>query len=270
MKATLKDLRFLIAVVLIGLATTFYFLLHGGPGPGNNPDSNPSNNPGNRADGLWKGTFDINGKGNYQYTALHINGRAVGHSADAKVIYRGSVSSAGGEYRSDLEMFFMAGSPLDKATLEGSFTAPGQIRARFLTHGAGDAGDLNLRRDESSDREASFAAVAGSWILYRGFNILKLEVAGSGAVSGGNTSGCAYDGQIEPAGAGYNAYEARLVVTSCDNLDGVWQGMGYLSDGVAENDTLNLHLFEEDWAMLLPVVRNDATRLIDERKDWQP
>lgn len=222
-------------------------------------------------DGLWKGTFDINGRGEYHYTGLYMNGRIVGHSSDAKVIYRGGTSVEGENYRSELEMFFFRkGQPFDKATLEGVFVEPEQIKARFLTHGAGDTGDLNLRRDESSDRKASFDLIAGSWILYRGFNILKLEVSETGIVKGGNTSGCAYDGKIEPIGSEYNAYEARLVVTSCNNTDGVWQGMGYLSDGIAANDTLNLHLFEKDWAMLLPIVRNEDTRLIDERKDWTP
>ncbi len=258
MRTSVKDVRLPILVLLIALATAFYFFLHGGTAAGN------------QENGLWKGTFDINGKGNYRYTGLYMKGRAVGHSDDAKVIYRGEVSAEGGRYRSELDMFFMAGSPLDKATLEGAFVESGRIKAHFLTHGAGDTGDLELQRDEASDRKASFGLIAGSWILYRGFNILKLEVNDVGVVTGGNTSGCAYDGKIEPIDPEYNAYEAKLVVTSCDNVDGVWQGMGYLSDGVAANDTLNLHLFEEDWAMLLPIVRNEGTRLIDERKDWKP
>ncbi len=257
MKTSVKRVWLLVLVLLIALATTFYFFLHGGE-------------KSRWEDGLWKGAFDINGKGEYHYTGLYMNGRIVGHSSDAKVIYRGSTSVESGYYRSELEMFFMTGSPLDQATLEGFFVEPGQIKARFLTHGAGDTGDLDLRRDQSSDTKASFDLIAGSWILYRGFNILKLEVSETGDVKGGNTSGCAYDGKIKPIGSEYNAYEARLVVTSCSNIDGVWQGMGYLSDGVAANDTLNLHLFEEDWAMLLPIVRNEDTRLIDERKDWTP
>ena len=221
-------------------------------------------------DGLWEGRFDINGKGPYRFVALHVAGRAVGHSDDAKVILRGDVSIEDGQYLSHLDMFFMSGSPFDRATLQGTLAEPGRIKAHFRTHGAGDEGELNLRREGNPRKKASHEAITGPWILYRGFNILKLEIAGNGAISGGNTDGCAYDGEIKPASSDYNGYTVQLIVTSCDNLDGIWKGMAYLADSVEFNDTLNLHLFEADWAMLLPMVRNTGTRLIDEKKEWNP
>ena len=125
-------------------------------------------------------------------------------------------------------------------------------------------------------KKATLKAIAGPWILYRGYNILKLEINDSGVIRGSNTSGCAYDGKIKTVDLRYNAYEVQLVATSCDNLDGTWSGLAYLSDGIAADDTLNMHLFEDgetdqdDWAMLLPIVRNKDTRLIDEHKEWNP
>ena len=201
---------------------------------------------------------------------MFINDKVVGHSKDAKVIYRGDVSLEGGHYLSNLEMFFMAGSPLDTATLEGTLTEPGRIEARFRTHGAGDKGNLKLSREASSDKKASLAVVSGPWVLYRGFSILKLDISDTGVISGGNDGGCAYDGAIKPANLKYNAYDTEVIISSCDNLNGTWVGMAYLSDGLAPDDTLNLHLFEKDYAMLLPIARNKGTRLIDKRKEWNP
>ncbi len=252
-----RNRRLVVLVLAVAAATTFYF-----------PQGCSSTADG--GDGLWRGRFDINGNGNYEFIALYMNGRVVGHSSDAKVIYRGNVSLKDGRYRSDMEMFFMAGSPLDTVTLEGTRPEPGRIEARYRTHGAGDEGHLKLNRDASPGKQTSLAALAGSWILYRGFSILKLDLNDAGVISGGNTSGCAYDGAIKPIDPAYNAYDVNIAVTSCDNVDGTWAGMAYLSDGIAPDDTLNLHLFEQDWAMLLPVVRNRDTRLIDERKEWSP
>ena len=219
-------------------------------------------------DGLWEGNFDINGEGNYRFIALYVNGVAIGHTPDARVIYKGDVSFEEGRYRSDMTMFFMTGSPMDTVTLEGTLSEDGQIVATYRTHGAGDQGKLTLNRQ--SDRKAALAMISGSWILYRGFQILKLDIADDGAISGGNTAGCAYRGKMEPLNPDYNAYGISLAATSCNNLNGLWSGMAYLADGITANDTLQLHLFEEDWAMLLPIVRNTDTRLIDKNKQWEP
>ncbi len=221
------------------------------------------------SDGLWEGTFDINDKSGYHFTALHVGDRAVGSSDDARVICRGRVSVEDKHYRSEMDMFFMTGAPLDKVTMEGTLSEPGRIEVEYKTHGAGDTGKLKLHPHKASGKKASLRSVAGPWILYRGFNILKLDINDTGVIKGGNTSGCAYDGKIQPIDSKYNAYDVTFVVTSCNEVNGTWTGMAYLSDGIAPDDTLNLYLFEEDWAMLLPVVRNDSTRLIDERKEWK-
>ena len=219
-------------------------------------------------DGLWEGNFDINGKGNYRFTTLYVDGVAIGHSADARVIYKGEVSFKDARYRSYVNMFFMTGSPMDQVTLEGILSGDGRIEATYRTHGAGDKGKLIL--DRKAGKGADLSTISGSWILYQGYSILKLDVDGNGTISAGNTAGCAYDGAIKPINSEYNAYDIKLAITSCDNLNGIWAGMAYLSDGIKVDDTLNLHLFEEDWAMLLPIVRNTDTRLIDKHKQWKP
>ncbi len=218
--------------------------------------------------GLWEGSFDINGEGNYRFITLYMNGVAIGHSPDARVIYKGDVSFEDGRYLSHMRMFFMTGSPMDTVTLEGAVSEDGQILATYRTHGAGDEGKLMLSR--KTDKKATLEMISGSWILYQGVQILKLDIADDGAISGGNTASCAYDGKIESLHPEHGAYGIDLVISSCDNLNGLWSGMAYLADGIAANDTLQLHLFEEDWAMLWPVVRNADTRLIDENKQWKP
>ena len=242
-------------VLLLAAATLFAFSQYRPPATGS-------------YDGLWEGHFDINGEGDYRFIVLYVDGVAIGHTPDARVIYKGDVSFEDGRYLSRMEMFFMTGSPMDTVTLEGALSEDGRIVATYRTHGAGDRGKLVLNR--KTDKKAALAMISSSWILYQGVQILKLDIADDGTVSGGNTIGCAYDGTIKPLDPEYNAYDVNLVISSCDNLNGLWSGMAYLADGIEADDTLQLHLFEEDWAMLLPVARNTDTRLIDENKQWKP
>ncbi len=74
----MRDRRLLLLVLAVAAATTFYFVQDRAPVADTN-------------DGLWQGTFDINGEGSYHFTALYMNGRAVGSSDDARVIYHGDV-----------------------------------------------------------------------------------------------------------------------------------------------------------------------------------
>ena len=245
------------------LAVLFYFL------PVHSSTDNPNN-------GLWIGKFDINGKGPYQFDVLYINGEAVGRSDDAKVICRGNVSFKNGYY-SEMDMFYKAGSPMGStAIMQGTVPEPGLIDAFYRTRGSGDRGEIKLRRHPASDKRALLKSVVGPWILYRGYSILQFNVSKRGVIRGGNTEGCAYDGRIKPVDSRYNAYRIKLVTTSCNNLDGTWEGLAYLSDDINADDTLNLYLFddgesdEEDWAMMLPMARNKDTQLIDKHKQWNP
>ena len=257
----LKNKLLLSAALVFSLIAVFYFL------PVHSSTDNQNN-------GLWIGKFDINGKGPYQFDVLYINGEAVGHSDDGKVICRGNVSFKNGYY-SEMEMFFKNGSPMGStAIMQGALPAPGIIDAFYLTRGGGDRGDIDLKRHQASDKGASLKSINGPWIMYRGYSILQLDINKHGVIRGGNTQGCAYDGKIKPVDPRYNAYRVKLGVTSCDDFSGTWEGLAYLSDSIAADDTLNLYLFddgendEKDWAMLLPMARNEDTRLIDKHKQW--
>ncbi len=224
--------------------------------------------PSYTVNGIWSGSFDINGRGNFDFTALYIDGKAVAISQDANVVYHGSVSNKQEVYQSNLVMYIKNKSKFDEVDLSGIFKSHSEIEARFETLEASDEGNLKLSyQKEIYEKPATFDLVRGSWILYHGFTIIKFDIDRSGTVQGADTTGCAYEGRIQPVNSKVNAYRIHLFLSSCNYLNGEMYGLAYLTSSVEENDTLNLHLFDEDSGLFFPIVRNDDTRSMTPMKE---
>ena len=219
------------------------------------------------SDGLWRGTFDINGRGPFNLTVLYVDGKLVGISPDARVLYRGVVEVEGTDYHSSMDMFYMNANPFAKVNLVGHMPSAHEIKAQFKTVEAGDEGQLSMHMDEKNYHQSSaIKKVQGRWVLYRGTEITQLNIDSHGNIRGGNTLACEYNGRIDIIDKRYNAYQIKLMLSSCNDRDGYLEGFAYLDSSVTINDTLNAYIFNDNWGSYLPVVRNDDTRTIDQRK----
>ncbi len=238
-------------VVLALLAWGGYTLL----GPGS-PWRAPEIGAGN-GDGLWRGHFDINRRGRYEFTALHVGGRLIALSPDARVAYRGDVAFDDGRYHAEMDMYFINGSPFDRVTLDGDVTSAQRIEARFTTLGAKDEGSLVLEYDRALyEKGASLERVRGRWILYEGFTIARFTIKDDGKFHGADANGCDYQGLIEVINPDYNAYRTRLLASSCDGLGGEFAGMAFLTGSLAEDDTLHVQVANDNRGLYMPIVRD--------------
>ena len=216
---------------------------------------------GESSDGIWNGHFDINGRGNFKFNALYVGNELIAFSPDARVSYKGTVNIKDDLYHSDMQMYLLTnGSYFDSVTLEGKVVSPGKIEARFLTHDAQDAGTLKLEQDKSLyEKDAQISKVSDEWIYYHGFTITKFTIAEDGHIDGADTNGCGYEGEISIVAKDYNAYRVKLLLNSCHELDGVYQGMAYLLGSIEEDDTLNMQVYKDGQALYLPIVRDTKT-----------
>ena len=223
--------------------------------------------------GLWHGTFDINGRGNFNLYILQVGDRMVGISEDAKVAYRGTAQLNGDNYSATYELYFINRHRFETATITGTFAGSERgaktIDARFVTKDAGDKGALKFSylRDRY-ERPTPLAGLVGPWILYRGYRIITLNIAADGDVSGGDTDGCGFKGRVTAPDESRNAFEVALLVSSCDRMEGEFRGMAWLDSSLEEDDTLNVHVFEhaskDSWSIFMPLVRNKDTKLLDD------
>ena len=209
-------------------------------------------------DGIWNGNFDINGRGNFKFNALYLGGELIAYSPDARVSYKGTVNIENDVYHSDMEMYLLTnGGYFDSVTLEGKVVSPDKIEARFLTHDAKDTGTLKLERNKSLyEKDAQINKVNDEWIYYHGFTITKFTIENNGYIKGADTNGCGYEGEVSVVAPNYNAYRVKLLLNSCHELDGLYQGMAYLLGSVEADDTLNIQVYKDGQALYLPIVRN--------------
>ena len=222
------------------------------------------------SNGIWQGNFDINGKGKHDFTALYMNGKVVAISRSANVIYQGKVSIKDQKYSSVMDMYIMNKGLFDSVQLTGTMLDPTTIHTRYTTDNGQNEGQLELSyKKKLFEHPTSLEKADGEWILYDVPNILKVKIK-DGIIRGADTSGCAYEGKINTIDDRYNVYEIHMIVASCHDRNMDMTGMAYLSSVLKDNDTFNIHLFNnsDDWSMYIPIVRNDDTRLIDKNKTW--
>ena len=223
-------------------------------------------------DGIWKGHFDINGRGNFKFDALYIGNELIALSPDARVSYRGTVQFPGDKYHSNMDMYLLTnGSHFDSVMLAGNIVLPGEVEAQFLTQDGGDKGTLRLKQDKDLyDKGAHINKIADQWIYYHGFTITKFTIEQNGRIDGADTNGCGYEGEISVIDEKYNAYRVNLLLNSCHELDGVYQGMAYLFGSVEDDDTLNIQVYKEKQALYLPIVRDRKSSIRSSPKPTKP
>lgn len=209
------------------------------------------------SDGIWRGHFDIDGRGQYDFTALLLDERLIAFSNKARVSYQGSFTVDDGIYRSTMQMYLPDGRAFDSVNLEGQFAVP-EIAAEYLTTAGKQRGALTLTRDAKAFRQgASFARIAGQWILTQGPHTTTLSIDSKGALRGANSNGCTYDGTVRFSNPEYNAYHFAMRIASCRLQNGQFEGMGFISSAVGESDILHIQIANQDWGLYLALTRDE-------------
>ncbi|MCZ6566304.1 MAG: hypothetical protein O6852_09285 [Gammaproteobacteria bacterium] len=196
-------------------------------------------------DGLWSGEFDIGGRGPYDFTVLHLNGKAYAYSQHAKSMFVGTVNLEAENFSSKYLLFELDGGPFDSATIIGELTKENEIAAQFVTSKGGDTGAINLVYNETYDLPSSLIKTKGNWSYTDKEGLTtELIVQAQGTISGHDTDGCEYLGYLDLINPAYNAYQVKLEITACSSVSGEYDGVSFLMDG-----RLNLHIANEAYAL---------------------
>lgn len=196
-------------------------------------------------DGIWKGEFDIGGRGPYDFIALHVRDKAYAFSRRAKTVCVGTVALEGKHYTSEYILFALDGGPFDSAVITGELTEEGEITSRFLTKRGGETGKIKLTYSPVYDLPSSFAATQGSW-SYTDRDGLTTDFAiqREGVIEGHDSIGCKYVGYLEIVDPAYNAYQVKVEITSCGSVDGKYEGISFVSE-----ERLNMHLVNQKYGL---------------------
>ena len=178
-------------------------------------------------DGIWVGSFDIRGRGPYDFYAIHVGEKSTAVSHKAKAMCVGQVKQDGGHYYSKYNLYALDGSPFDYARLTGEIKQ-GEIISYFKTLNGGDTGRMVLNYSDIYERPSSLELLEGDW-RFTDRDGLAFEVnIENGKIVGKDSDDCHYQGQVSLINPKYNAYTVQMTISNCASVNGVYEGLSYL------------------------------------------
>ena len=203
-------------------------------------------------DGLWRGLFDINARGRYDFTALHVDSRVSAYSIASNVVYRGAMIGDEGSYRSRMAMYIRNGRLFGTVQLDGAVVRQARsIVARFRTS-AEETGTLKLTYDKLFERRVALPMLAGLWEHASEELSLSFDVDPEGNLRGTDSAGCNYYGAVREIRPGINAFDVQLELASCSVADGRYEGMLHVGES---DDLLHLSITSDQFGMYYPLQR---------------
>lgn len=180
-------------------------------------------------DGIWVGSFDIRGRGPYDFYAIHVGEKSTAVSHRAKAMCVGKVRQDGSHYYSKYNLYALDGSPFDYARLTGDIEL-GKITSYFKTLNGGDTGRLVLTYSDIYEQPSSLDLLEGVW-KYTDRDGLSYEVSiEDGVIQGKDSDECKYSGQMSLINPKYNAYKIEMNISNCASVNGLYEGLSYLDE----------------------------------------
>ena len=193
-------------------------------------------------DGIWVGSFDIRGRGPYDFHAIHVGERSTAVSNKAKAMCVGQVQLDDIYYYAKYNLYALDGSPFDYATITGELH-DGHIASHFVTLNGGDTGALQMTYSSLYDQPSSLALVEGDWKFIDRDGLEVSMSIQNGEIIGADSDSCKYIGRLEVINPKYNAYNVILNISNCDSVNGEYQGLSYLDN--TEHTILRLDVGNE-------------------------
>jgi len=180
-------------------------------------------------DGIWVGSFDIRGRGPYDFYAIHVGERSTAVSHKAKAMCVGQVSQDNNYYYAKYNLYALDGSPFDYARLTGEISA-GQIQSHFTTLNGGDTGRMQLKYSDLYEQVSSLELLQGQWGFTDRDGLVFNIAIENGAINGVDSDDCKYTGNVSLINPQYNAYNVMLKISNCDSVNGEYEGLSYIDD----------------------------------------
>jgi hypothetical protein len=148
---------------------------------------------------------------------VHIAGPVTTSQVKFQADLTAFVGLSGGFYgMGGLDPVIMDGLATGGATIAGDWAAPGVLGTFAFTY------------EGLSTEFASLDLTAGAWTYNGAFNV-TLNIDAAGVVSGTDSNGCSFTGQIDVLDQFLNVYFASMVVSGCGVNDGDYSGSVFLA-----------------------------------------
>ena len=183
-------------------------------------------------DGIWIGSFDIRGRGPYDFYAIHVGDKSTAVSHKAKAMCVGQVRQEGEHYYSKYNLYALDGSPFDYARLTGEIKQ-GEIISYFKTLNGGDTGRMVMNYSDLYEQPSSLELLEGEWTFTDRDGLSFNMTIENGVIQGKDSDDCQYQGHVSIINPKYNAYSMTMNISHCDSVNGAYEGLSYLEKNEA-------------------------------------
>lgn len=123
----------------------------------------------------------------------------------------------------------------DQIILEGTFKEREGIGGVYTW--GDDFGEFQLNYNDTYEIPSSLAKIQGIWytdmVLPGAANfVATLTINSDGSVFGSDALGCVYNGHVDIIDSRFNVYRLSLNISSCGNLNGVYDGLATISESM--------------------------------------
>lgn len=148
----------------------------------------------------------------------------------------GTVSTSGSNFTGSLTEYYSAGG-FASGTIAGTFTARTSLSGA-ATFNSVQTSTFNFNYENIHERDSSFATISGTYSLTSGTYTETYTVDTDGVITGSDTDGCVFNGQVSLPNTDYNIYGVSVTASNCGDANGTYTGLAALVDDTTTNDTL--------------------------------
>lgn len=132
---------------------------------------------------------------------------------------------------------FMDGSTTTTGTLTGTVDERSMLEGNY-TIASGESGTVSMTYNPIYERDSSLDKLTGPWDEPLGIQVYDPD----GSFFQQDAFGCVYQGRASILNPNYNVYRMTMTVSSCDETDGEYTGLGVLIDFQATEDLFIVQL----------------------------
>tara|TARA_R110002072_G_C7958528_1_gene533739 strand:- start:1117 stop:1839 length:723 start_codon:yes stop_codon:yes gene_type:complete len=190
----------------------------------------------NELGGIWTGTVTLT-----DTTELG----AIGLASEAGKIFFlsggdlsiGNVATSGTNFTGSLIEYYADGGNSASGSISGTFAARTSLTGS-ATFNSVQTSTFSFNYESIHERDSSFATISGTYSLTDGGYTETYTVDADGLITGSDTDGCVFNGQISLPDTNYNIYGVNITASNCGDANGVYSGLAALVDDTTTNDTL--------------------------------
>lgn len=248
----MKKVLFPLWAVLIFIA-----LLNCG-GSGGGGDSSSPSVKNETANGIWLGTLSsdvLNQK--FEFGGISQNNNI--WLWTSSTFYVGNISITGDKLTGTLKGYtstkFPDGSSITDCNFSGTVKTKNSMNGSYS--GGGDQGSYQLSYNSLYERGSTLSYLVGNWILQTNtqWGSVTITIDANGNLTGSPSTGGTWSGNISIFDSSINAYSVVLDISNTIMANGHYDGIGFFSDTIKQNDTFIICAKNPTNAILLYIVK---------------